>query len=82
MPPLPGTILKARCKSDLVLGLYEWTPARAQVGERFLLIEAPDSTRDKWWTLSSDHGIMRWFNHWIHVDGWQNSWDVVSWGKG
>jgi len=79
MPPPSGTILKARVKSHLVLGVYEWTPA--QVDERFLLIAVADSGPDKWWTLSSDRGIVHWFNHWVDTDGWQNSWDVVSWGR-
>ena len=79
MPPPSGTILKARVKSELMLGLYESTSA--QVGERFVLIEVSDSGPDKWWTLSSDCGIVNWYNYWMAEDGWQNSWDVVSWGK-
>ena len=80
MSPPSGTILKARVKSELMCGLYE--SILAQVGERFLLIGVTDSGPDKWWTLSSsDRGIVNWFNFWIDEDGWQNSWDVVSWGK-
>jgi hypothetical protein len=79
MPPPSGTILKARCKSDIFFGLNEWISTC--VGERFLLIKVTDSPYPEYWTLSSDRGIVHWFNNWVDPVGWENVWDVVSWGK-
>lgn len=85
--PPPGSIVRTRRAVKLLTDVYNKQPitdhqVEVEIGETFLFVDIDMSNNiTPYWILQSEHGLVKWFDMWIHGEGWQNDWDVVSYGK-